>query len=144
MENKEAGKTSGRKQLRKPNLVRAAISIVAVSAPLLAQQHQNFYIGANATGQLNLSTTVNLLQQTGAVQNSQIVAQSIVSEAAELHATARIVPESLRFRREFVRSRVSLNSSLQAASSQSLTINSSASSFGFMGLTHYDQRNANG
>lgn len=129
--------------MRKTHLRWAAMSIVAATAPLLAQ-HQNFYIGANATGQLTLSTAVNLLQQTGAAQSSQIAAQSIVSGAAELHATTRIAPESMRFTREFARSRVSLNSSLQAASSQSLTINSTTGSSGFMGLTHYDQRNANG
>jgi hypothetical protein len=145
MESKEAENTSGRKQLKKTDFVWAVISIVSATAPVLAQQkNQNFFAGAPATGQLTLLTTVTLSQHTSGAQSSQMVERSMVAEPAELHATARFAPASLRYRQAFVHSRVSLASSLQVASSQSLTVSSTTSAFGFLGLTHYDQRNANG
>src|SRR5437879_4204169 len=102
MEGKQTGNSSGRKQVKRTHLLGAALSFVAATAPLLAQ-HQNFFVGSNATGQLTLSATVTLLQQSSTPQNSGIVTESVVSETAELHATARIAPERMRSRNEFAR-----------------------------------------
>jgi len=129
--------------VRRKSLLWAGIGMVAATAPLLAQ-HQNFYVGAIATGQLNLSTTVTLSSANGATQSSQFMApRSLGAEAIEVPRSVLFAPERFRAGQGLMRSRISLSSALQASSTQSLTVNPASSAFGFMGLTHYDQRNAN-
>jgi hypothetical protein len=104
---------------------------VFMSAQLLAQP-QSSYTGANVTGKLTLTRVVNALQL---AQPTITVGQSAV--IPELHPKAppkrTHPPVSLSLR---------IFSSFTSLNVQSLPVNIS-SGFGFNGLTHLDQRQAN-
>ena len=123
---------------------------IGASPGLLAQT------SSNITGKLSLVTTVNLLQQ------AQSITQSQGADAGD-RALEAVSPEFEAQRRREV-GRItsharSLDSSLDnlffnplllapsvgnAVSVHALSVNPTPSGFGFNGLTHADQRNANG
>src|SRR5215469_3480700 len=123
-----------------------ALTVIAVG-PLAAQQ----YLATNATGQLQRTAVVNLLQQ----------AQQVPAQFSQLKATtpgvekpAPVLPKQLH---PPVAPRLSAHAAIQAAQRtaalaatqaappmSSLPIGSVPSTFGFNGLTHAQQRLANG
>jgi hypothetical protein len=139
------------------------VLLIALStgAGLMAQS-QNHYVATSVTGQLTLTTTVNALQVANASQAGPLLAK--LSPAFTAHAVASPVtteisklpsafPHPSLFsisRREPAISGRSLAeksmvSTMKATTvtMQSLPVNAPGGSFGFNGMTHYDQREAN-
>ncbi len=132
-------------------------------------QPQFHYTGANVTGQLVLMGTVNLVQQTQtqsqplqAVKSSQLqraqalqVSSSSQQPEVKPNFPPKLLPplppankafkataSRLMARESTVSRAISQTLSAQQITMQSLSV-SPSSSFGFSGLTHFDQRNAN-
>lgn len=101
-------------------------------APVFAlSQTQTEYTGADATGSVVLTARINVMQQ----------AQS--SSAANAGASAAIQPGPT-FRRNRLSPPVSADSVAFAPPVQAMDVSIGALVFGFPGLTHRDQRLANG
>ena len=108
-----------------------------VSAPLMAQG-QVSYAGQQVTGQLALARVVNLRQQ--------VAQQRTLSFATVLPETKpKSPPKRLRPPMSASMSTIALSSTLQTTQpALSLTVAGSQGAFGFPGLSHRDQREANG
>src|SRR5262245_17000177 len=126
-------------------------SLVVLTVSTLGRLAAQQYVATNATGQLQRTAVVNLLQQ----------AQQVPAQFSQLKATtpgvekpAPVLPKQLH---PPVAPRVSAHASIQAAQRvaalaatqasppmSSLPIGSVPSTFGFNGLTHAQQRLANG
>jgi hypothetical protein len=126
----------------------AALFVGLLAASLLPAQVQFHYTGANATGQLALTGSVNL---------SQLAQQTQMQTSVRLQGAAtkggpdwnRNAPSKLLH--PPVKSRRLLGAALLGATStsdplmQSMSVSQSTTALlHFAGLTHYDQRNANG
>jgi hypothetical protein len=142
--------------MRNRHLWLVAMGFAAGAAPLMGQLRTNFFFGSNVTGQLTLSTTVNVSQVANAGLTPHAVTQFVRSEAiAEAPEATAEVPEVAQLRlgaptsekirrgRNYASQTSLLRSSLIAATTQSASV-VPTSSFGFMGITHYDERNAYG
>jgi hypothetical protein len=118
-------------------------------------QTQNFFTGSNVTGQLVFTTTVNVTKQAQLAQSSSTVNQVPPYVPAAIRADyasePRIVRAALQGRSRRLGGRSLADVRLAAfqdftqatsTASQSLTVGTS-SSFGFNGLTAFEQRNAN-
>lgn len=115
-----------------------------------------FYNGTNATGQLVLTRTVNATQAASAVQFTGFSALRLSTMGRDAGSSAEI-PKEIPRRPPPVLPEVSTRKSeisiraagarmqtgVQAAALQSLTVVSGGASIGFDGLTHRDQRLAN-
>jgi hypothetical protein len=123
-------------------------------AVALLAQTQHFYNGTNVTGQLLLIRSVNLTAQAQAAVQSHAQAgegvdslmytrilqrERFLGRSLEVHPSQRyrspVLPDPGTF---------PFSPDALTPSGPSLTVSPSSSSFGFAGLTHYDQRNANG
>jgi hypothetical protein len=121
------------------------LGILLLSVSTTIAQVQNYYAGSPATGQLILTTTVNPVQ----IGSTQSTSQAAIRSRQSVMATNR-GPEAPRFsgrpsRPMLVRPNfsVELATNTVTATSQSLTINSTAPGIGFNGVSHADQRLAN-
>jgi len=140
--------------MRTSHFFLAALGFAAAAGPLLAQPaqpHVTYFVGANVTGQLTLSTTVNVSQAANPSLASNALERFASPEAAHIAEVADFAKlasptlanaENFTRRRDLERSNA-LRSSLLTAHAQSAPV-SPTSSFGFMGITHYDERNAYG
>jgi len=120
--------------------------LVPVCATALMAQSQHFYSQSNVSGQLLLIRTVNLMAQAQAAANPAAKLGSFPEAGGaerEFHPSQRFIHERLE-RQLLERGRFSIAPHTITPSGPSLTVSPSSSSFGFAGLTHYDQRNANG
>ncbi|MDQ6662954.1 MAG: hypothetical protein M3Z23_01005, partial [Acidobacteriota bacterium] len=121
-------------------MIRTALSLALLSGALtctLFAQKQYFFSGVPVTGQLNLTATVNVSQ----------LALSPAIRAAARGGIARmpefkILPELTAPKAALARRFEALAATAQTM--QSLSIVPASASFGFDGLTHLDQRMANG
>ncbi len=152
--------TEGRKGF---GLIMLGTGVLAGSS-LLAQS-QFHYTGTNVTGQLVLSGTVNLVQQTRtlASRTAMIAGPEVDMDMAlntttglntkevypevtpkmppELFPPLPLAPPSpTKAFRTFAAVQMPR---MQSLAMQSLAVNPGSGSFGFSGLTHFDQRNAN-
>lgn len=116
---------------------------LAASATTLMAQIQNYYIGFPITGELALSTTVNVSQQANTAQAAQLAPQLSKTRQIETHPVNRGFRPGRANQHPLSRWNTQLESSLVPNALQGTPV-STSSSFGFMGLTHYQQRNANG
>jgi len=132
-------------------------------------QTQFHYAGSNVTGQLLLSTTVNLVQQTqtAAIKQSGSSMQQMEKLSSQiaksglpevkpnlgptllpplpvLSSTPKPSASKLRTGESTINPRTFRLLAAQPAPAMHSLIVSPSSSFGFLGLTHFDQRNANG
>ena len=128
--------------------------ILAV-APAFAQQ--NFFSGSNVTGQLVLTTSVNLQQLSQAAKTPSNTLEGSLTNGLEIEPSARrLHPAAMQrlhggavspFMRDFMASAGDWASDSQflAASpaAQTAAVIPASGSTGFNGLTHADQRNAN-
>jgi hypothetical protein len=150
--------------VRKPSLALLAIGLFA-AASLLAQT--SYFYGSNVTGQLALCTgagtcspTVNALQQAQtSAQGAQFSALRTLDLSANLSSdfireapilspeipqSFRPVQPRFRLARRFSQASLARPEALPSLSAHALPVNTASSAFGFMGVTHYDERNANG
>ena len=135
------------------------LSLGLASKCLLCQP--TFFNGSNVTGRLVLSNTINLLQLAQAAGSSSISASSDasvdevivnpLSRRLQPGATQRLSEASVRalFNRggrvnRALRSPGLAGATVTAISMQSSPVVPASGIFGFPGLTHADQRNANG
>jgi len=139
--------------VNKSNLLLAAVGLLGATS--LVAQTQHFYGATNVTGQLLLIRSVNLSAKAQAA--AQAAAKPHALSGAPLNPDRGLSPARVRelaFDLEVHRSqryktppsglRNLLPDTILAPSGPSLSVNPSSTSFGFAGLTHYDQRNANG
>jgi hypothetical protein len=120
--------------------------VVLGSSPLPAQSRVAFSSSSNVTGQMSLTGTVNLLQQAQFVKTAdptpggQAVSISL-DELLGREQRRNSRAERARFPSLGLLAAPATGS---AATQQGLPVSSVLSGFGFSGLTHADQRNANG
>ncbi len=108
--------------------------LICVAAPLLAQA-QSYYFGSNVTGQLELSTVVNLSRQSQVLQLAAL-------RTRRPETLRKIPPHALLPGGVFKNlMRAAVTSS---AATQPLAVSGSSTSTGFNGLSHLDQRLADG
>jgi len=136
----------------KPYLLLAGVCLTGATGLLAQTQH--FYSGLNVSGQVLLIRSVNLTAQAQAAAQAHVRTGRAIEAGRDLslqrarelaldqevHRTQRYKTPLPLFRSAFPL----LPDAMPAPSGPSLTVNPSSSSFGFPGLTHYDQRNANG
>lgn len=127
------------------HLLLFAFLFAELTGPLLAQT-LNYYNSFPVTGQLTLSTTVNVTQVANAqtASTSQAAARPRRGPIVEIHPSTRASESKLRSQRDQLRSASLMTSSLLPRALQATPVNSATTGSGFMGLTHYDQRNAYG
>jgi len=130
--------------------------VCLLGATALLAQNQHFYGGNNVTGQLILIRTTNLSAQAQAtVHAAARVGGNLETGRGALDREDRgrlrnldlEVHRSLRYKAPILSDLSLLPPALDtilAQSGPSLTVSPGSSAFGFAGLTHYDQRNANG
>lgn len=106
---------------------------VLAALPSLAQL-QNYYAADNITGQLALSATVNLSH----------AASQVMSATMQVGSTTEKLPKiPPKLLHPNLRNRLALSASALSPMMQSMTVSPTTGSFGFNGLTHLDQREAN-
>ncbi len=144
--------------MNKSYLLLAGVCLAGATG--LVAQTQHFYAGTNVTGQLLLIRSVNLTAQAQAAVQAQVRTRGAIEPGRDLTlgglnlrqarelALSQEVSRAPRFKAPlpFFRSSrfPSTLDTILSPSGPSLTVNPSSSIFGFSGLTHYDQRNANG
>jgi hypothetical protein len=111
------------------------VGIVIASGSSLAAQSQTQYSGANVTGQMVLAGTTNLLQQAQLPQAPQQL--RLAGKEGLPHVLRKRLHPPLK-------PRPLLQVTGSTPSMHSLAVTLTTSSFGLMGMTHLDQRQANG
>jgi len=95
---------------------------------------QTFYSGTDATGRLQLTSVTNASQPTVSLRS--------LARFGVVKSYPEVKPHVVEPQRTHIRSLVTARA-LTATVTQSLTVNPSTTAANFLGLTHYDQRNAN-
>lgn len=139
---------------------RLGVLLLGAALPVasLWAQKQIYYIGNNITGQLALSAQVNVFQQaqSTAQANARLGAEAAKQANRNTASDSRVASATAEFRRDAIRDKEGTTvsgesvharplprSSAATTNSQGLTLSTAPIGFGFMGMTHYDQRNAN-
>lgn len=124
------------------------LAVVSAFSPLAAQQTN--YSGTIVTGQLVLSRTVNVLQQARTLRAARAMALSEEPEpenAAEESLSKTFTrfegPGGTLQSSRFLMAEAQ-NATAQSIFAQSFPVSPALNSSGFLGLTHFDQRQANG
>ncbi len=118
------------------------LCICATAAPSLFAQSQTFYTGVNVTGQLALRGTVNFRSPAvnGALVRRALLQQS--RSAPETHLADPTLNKPKLPRQAMAAARFA--AALAAPAITSLPVTTGTNVFGFNGLTHLEQRNADG
>ncbi len=108
--------------------VALACGFIAVFGHVLSAQVQNFYVGTTITGQLTRT----------AVTNASQLAQALSVSGTGTYT--KEIPSGTKLQKLGIQSRLS---TLSLPVVPSLLVSTSTTGTNFLGLTHYDQRNAN-
>ena len=107
---------------------------ILVASPCVWPQTQSQYSGSNVTGWMTLSGTVNLMQQAQFVLSAQRLSATSNKETLPKVLAQQLRPAAAK--------RLALTAQ-SLLSVPTLQVSTSFAGFGFMGLTHMDQRDAN-
>jgi hypothetical protein len=124
-------------------MTRIFLYILFTQSFLLAQS-QSQYTGSNVTGQLALTHTVNVRQAAQSTTGLSRLSNMIQNfTGPDFNPNAQ--PKRLAPAAKTQQTQIAVSGSLQSGPAmRSLEVNPGTSSFGFTGITHYDQRTANG